>query len=96
MVLVEALLPGGGGAVALPPPPKDEKGLKESIRSKLKALASLVGKLGVKAAEALPGILGGIISWILNRAKRRSWLGFTKLTGSGIGSLTYIYMVTRK
>ena len=42
-VLVEALLPGGGGAaVALggggePPPPKDEKGLKEWIRNKLKA-----------------------------------------------------------
>ena len=28
-----------------------------------------LGKLGMKAAEALPGIIGGIISWILNRAK---------------------------
>ena len=70
-VLVEALLPGGGGTPASggEPPPKDEAGLKEWIRSKLKALASLLGKLGVKAAEALPGIIGGIISWILNRAK---------------------------
>ena len=70
-VLVEALLPGGGGAVASggEPPPKDEKGLTEWIRSKLKALASLPGKLGIKAAEALPGIIGGIISWILNRTK---------------------------
>ena len=73
-VLVEALLPGGGGAAAASggggePPPKDEKGLKEWVRSKLKALASLLGKLGMKAAEALPGITGGIISWILNRAK---------------------------
>ena len=63
-VLVEALLPGstaaasGGGG----PPPKDEKGLKGWIRNKLKALASLLGKLGMKAAEALPGIIGGIIS----------------------------------
>ena len=53
-VLVEALLPGGaavesGGGK---PPPKDEKGLKEWVRSKLKALASLLGKLGMKAAEA--------------------------------------------
>ena len=70
-VLVEALLPGsaetasGGGE----PPPKGEKGLKGWIRNKLKALASLLGKLGMKAAEALPGIIGGIISWILNRAK---------------------------
>ena len=72
-VLVEALLPGGGGAAMASgggePPPKDEKGLKEWVRNKLKALASLLGKLGMKAAEALPGIIGGIISWILNRAK---------------------------
>ena len=42
-VLVEALLPGGGGAAAASggPPPKDEKGLKEWVRNKLKALASL-------------------------------------------------------
>ena len=49
-VLVEALLPGGGGAAAASggePPPKDEKGLKEWTRNKLKALASLLGKLGV-------------------------------------------------
>ena len=70
-VLVEALLPGGGGGAAESggPPPKDEKGLKEWTRSELKALASLLGKLGMKAAEALPGIIGGIISWVLNRAK---------------------------
>ena len=40
-IFVEALLPGGGGAAASPPPPNNEKGLKEWIRSKLKALASL-------------------------------------------------------
>ena len=72
-VLIEALLPGGGGGGAAAsggePPPKDEKGLKEWLRNKLKTLASLLGKLGVKAAEALPGIIGGIISWVLNRAK---------------------------
>ena len=72
-VLVEALLLGGGAATASggggEPPPKDEKGLKGWVRSKLKALASLLGRLCMKAAEALPGIIGGIISWILNRAK---------------------------
>ena len=70
-VLVEALLPGDGGAISGggEPPPKDEKGLKGWIRNKLKALASLLGKLGMKAAEALPGIIGGIISWILNRTR---------------------------
>ena len=57
-----AAIASGGGE----PPPKDEKGLKGRIRNKLKALASLLGLLGIKAAEALPGIIGGIISWILN------------------------------
>ena len=69
-ILVEALLPGGGGAASEGgEPPKDEKGLKEWIKNKLKALTSPPGKLGIKAAKALPSIIGGIISWILNRAK---------------------------
>ena len=73
-VLVEALLSGGGGAATASrgggePPPKNEKGLEGWIRNKLKALASLLGKLGMEAAEALPGTIGGIISWILSRAK---------------------------
>ena len=99
-VLVEALLPGGGGAISGggEPPPKGEKGLKEWVKSKLKAFASLLGKLGMKAAEALPGIIGGIISLILNRAKdvvgwvsQNSWALVV-----GIGGLIYTYMVTRK
>ena len=100
-VLVEALLPGGGAAMASgggKPPSKDEKGLKGWIRNKLKALASLLGKLGMKVAEALPGIIGGIISWILNRAKdvvgwvsQNIWALVV-----GIGGLIYTYMVMRK
>ena len=45
-VLVGALLPGGEGAATLGgggEPPKDEAGLKEWIRNKLKALALLLG-----------------------------------------------------
>ena len=101
-VLVEALLPGGGGAATASgggePPPKDEKGLKEWVRSKLKALASLSGQLGMKAAEALPGIIGGIISWILNRAKDVvGWVSQNLWAlVVGIGGLIYMYMVTRK
>ena len=100
-VLVEALLPGGGGAAMASggePPPKDEKGLKEWVRSKLKALASLLGNLGMKAAEALPGITGGIISWILNRAKDVVGWVLQNLWALvvGIGGLIYMYMVTRK
>ena len=100
-VLVKALLPGGGGATASgggESPPKDEKGLKEWIRSKLKALASLLGRLGIKAAEALPGIIGRIISWILNRAKDVvGWVSQNLWAlVVGIGGLIYTYMVTRK
>ena len=99
-VLVEALLPGGGGAAASggEPPPKDVASLKEWIRNKLKALASLLGKLGNKAAEALPGIIGGIISWILNRAKDVvGWVSQNLWAlVVGIGGLIYTYMVTRK
>ena len=101
-VLVEALLPGGGATTASgggsEPPPKDEKGLKGWIRNKLKALASLLGKLGMKAAEALPGIIGGIIYWILNRAKDVvGWVSQNLWAlVAGIGGLIYTYMVTRK
>ena len=100
-VFVEELLPGsaaaasGGGGE---PPPTDEKGLKEWVRNKLKALASLLRKLGMKAAEALPGIIGGIISWILNKAKDVvGWVSQNLWAlVVGIGGLIYTYMITRK
>ena len=99
-VLVEALLPGGEGAAASggEPPPKDKKGLKEWVRSKLKALASLPGKLGIKAAEALPSIIGGIKSWILNRAKDVvGWVSQNLWAlVVGVGRLIYTNIVTRK
>ena len=97
-VLSEALLPGGGGASTSgggEPPPKDEAGLKEWIRNKLKALASLSGRLAIKAAEALPGIIGGIISWILNRAKDVVGWVSQHLWALVVG-LIYTYMVTRR
>ena len=99
-VLVEALLPGGAATASGggEPPPKDEKGLKGWIRNKLKALASLLGRLGIKAAKALPGIIGGIISWILNRAKDVvGWVSQNLwVLVVGIGGLIYTYMATRK
>ena len=89
---------GGAATASGGPPPKDEKGLKGWVRSKLKALASLLLKLGMKAAEALPGIIAGIISWILNRAKDVvGWVSQNLWTlVVGIGGLIYTYMVTRK
>ena len=96
-VLVQTLLLGGGGAVTSEggEHPKEEAGLKEWIRNKLKALASL---LGIKAAEALPGIIGGIMSWILNRVKDVvDWVSQNLWAlVVGIGGLIYTYMVTRR
>ena len=69
-IVVEALLPSGdaavhgkGGGDGKP------ENVKEWLRNKLKALASQLGRLNAKAAEPLPGIIGAIISWILNRVK---------------------------
>ena len=99
-VLVEALLPGGAAPASGDgePPAEDEKGLKEWVRNKLKALASLLENLGMKAAEALPGIIGGIISWILNRAKDVvGWVSQNVWAlVVDIGGFIYTYMVTRK
>ena len=101
-VLIEALLPGGGGASATSgggeSPPKDEAVLKEWIRAKLKALALLLGKLGIKTAEALPGIIGGTISWIHNRVKDVvGWVSHHLWAlVVGVGGLIYTYIVTRK
>ena len=74
-VLIEALL-GGPSASA----PKSggtsgggkKGGAREWIKNKLKALSQLLGKLADKALASLPGIIGSIISWILNRP--RKWL----------------------
>ena len=99
-VFAEALLPSSGGAAMASgePPPKDEASLKEWIRNKLKTLASLLGRLGIKAAEALPCIIGGIIGWILNRAKDVvGWVSQNLWAlVVGIGELIYTDMVTIK
>ena len=71
--LVEAVLPGSTATTTI----KDSHGgdddapgsAKEWIRNKLKALASLLGKLAEKAGAALPGIIGSVVAWLLNRAK---------------------------
>ena len=44
-------------------------GAREWVKNKLKALSRLLGKLADKALAALPGIIGSILSWILNRVK---------------------------
>ena len=99
-VLIEALL-GGPSASA----PKSggtsggdkNGGAREWIKNKLKALSQLLGKLADKALASLPGIIGSIISWILNRAKEViGWLSqnlWALITGVGV--LIYTYFMTK-
>ena len=69
-VLVEAVLPGSTATAAAHGGGGDTPGsAKEWVRNKLKALASLLGKLAEKAGAALPGIIGSVVAWLLNRAK---------------------------
>ena len=101
-VLIEALL-GGPSTTSTPTSQStttsDKKGrAREWIMNKLKALSQLLGKLADKALASLPGIIGSIISWILNRAKEVvGWLSqnlWALITG--IGVLIYTYFMTRQ
>ena len=102
-VLIEALLgapsattPKSGGTSG-----GDKKGgAREWIKNKLKALSQLLGKLADKALASLPGIIGSIISWILNRTKEViGWLSqnlWALITGVGVLIYTYFMTKTRK
>ena len=71
-VLTEALLggPSTSTSTSQTTTTSDKKsGAREWIKNKLKALSQLLGKLADKALASLLGIIGSIISWILNRAK---------------------------
>ena len=79
----------------------DKKGgAREWIKNKLKALSSLLGKLAAKAGAALPGIIGSIVAWLLNRAKEVvGWLSnnlWALITGVGVLIYTYFMTKTRR
>ena len=102
-VLIETLL--GGPSASAPTPQStttnDKKGgAREWIKNKLKALSQLSGKLADKALASLPGIIGSIISWILNRAKEViGWLSqnlWALITGVGVLIYTYFMTKTRR
>ena len=102
--LIEALL-GGSSTTSTPTPQStttsDKKGgAREWIKNKLKALSQLLGKLADKVLASLPGIIGSIISWILNRAKEViGWLSqnlWALITGIGVLIYTYFMTKTRR
>ena len=58
-------LTGGGGSAPVPAPkPPDKSGLKEWVEKHLQALVRTLADLAGKAAAALPGIIGSIVSWL--------------------------------
>lgn len=102
-LLVETLTPGGGGSSTGNAQNHEkggttEGGAREWIKNKLNALGSLLGRLAGMAAAALPGIIGSIVSWILNRAKEAvGWLSQNLWALIvGIGGLIYTYLVTKR
>ena len=63
--------PQGSGAPAVAP----EGGTTNRFKDWLQSVARTLSKLASKAAAAIPGIIGSIISWLLNfLSKTASWL----------------------
>ena len=66
---------GGGAAPPQPPQPPGKGGVKEWLKKHLQSLGRILAKLAGKAAAALPGIIGSIVSWILSLlGKTAVWL----------------------
>lgn len=66
-VIVEAVIPGGAvGTGVVPKPPGPKEPVRDWIKKQLGNLGKLLGKLAGKVAEALPGIIGAIVSWLLS------------------------------
>ena len=83
-VLIEALLggPSMSATTSQSTTTSNKKGgAREWIKNKLKALSQLLGKLADKVLASLPGIIGSILSWILNRAKEVVGLAVSELVG---------------
>ena len=102
-VLIEALL--GGPSTSTPTSQSTttsdiKGGAREWIKNKLKALSQLPGKLADKALASLLWIIGSILSWILNRAKKVvGWLSqnlWALITGVGVLIFTYFMTKTNR
>ncbi|MES9897343.1 MAG: hypothetical protein ABW141_20910 [Candidatus Thiodiazotropha endolucinida] len=96
--LVLALTGGGAGGAPSPAPkpkPSDKGGLKEWVKKHLQALGRALANLAGKAAAALPGIIGSIVSWLLNTlGKTATWLA-ENLWAVGIAVGTLLLVAAR-
>lgn len=66
---------GGGAPTPTPPNPPDKGGVREWLKKQLQSLGRALGKLAGKSAAALPGIIGSVVSFVLNTlGKAVGWL----------------------
>ena len=73
-VIVQAVILTTGGGTTPPKPPS--KGVKDWVKKQLHNLARLLANLAGKAAAALPGVIGSIVSWLLSATgKVVNWFG---------------------
>ena len=67
--LVVALTGGTAATPPTPPTPPTPK-VTDWIKKQLNHLSDLLKKLGAKALDALPGIIGSAVSWLFNTASK--------------------------
>ena len=74
-VIVETFIPTTGGTTP-PPKPPGTTDVRDWIKKQLSNLGKLLANLAGKAAAALPGIIGAIVSWLLSTmGKVVGWFG---------------------
>jgi hypothetical protein len=74
--IVEAVLPSGGATTPPPPSKPDGGSAKDWVKKQLTYLGKLLANLAGKAATALPGVIGSIVSWLLSTTgKVVNWFG---------------------
>ena len=101
-VLIEALL--GGPTTSTPisqsTTTSDKKGGAREWIKQIESSSTTLGKLADKALASLPGIIGSILSCILNRAKEVvGWLSqnlWALITGAGVLICTYFMTNARR
>ena len=89
-----------GSTAPTPPKPPKPGGVKAWVKKQLDAIAKLLGRLASSFAAALPGIIGSIVSWLLQFLKKtvvfaanHVWLFIVTVVGA-VGY--YLLMLSRR
>ena len=79
------------------PPTPSCGGVNEWIQ-KTKSISNLLKKLGLKALDSLPGIIGGLLSWLLSTlSKAVGWLAeHVHIFVTGVGKMVLVYIQNQR